>query len=278
LSRKTPHGTLVLEVQDERMADPFAQIFLSAKDAGRSFGRFVEVEGGRAYLKGGPLRGRARARHALAHWVLRRRPARLNEYANLNWLRENGFNAPLPLAACSLRRYGSSALELLLTREVEGAVRLDAAWPHRSRAERNRICMELARCAGRMHSLGFVHRDLFARNMLVAGKDEPAIYFLDAWRGGPGRGLRGSTYDLACLMLDGARLFSAEEQRLLLDTYRAERALRAEPPALGPWLASIARQRNGLVRRMRRRRFPGDFPESWSPPSSSEQNAWLSGR
>jgi hypothetical protein len=209
----------------------------------------LTVGGEDVYLKGSPLVGRAALRHALRRTLLCCAEPRLAEFANLRWLAEHGFRAPPPHLAGVRRVGGLARYQFLVTGWIE-APRLDEFCARASEPARTALAVELGRSLARLHALGFVHRDLFARNLLVeTGSTGLSIVFLDAWRGGPGRGLRGPIHDLACLMLDGARLFSAGEQRLLLGTYR-DACLR--PP--GPdFLPSIARARARLVPRERRR-------------------------
>src|SRR6185295_449284 len=111
----------------------------------------------------------------------------------------------------------------------------------------------------------FVHRDLFPRNLL--SRSTPAgerCLFLDAWRGGARRGLRGPDHDLGCLFLDGAELFTGAEQSLFLTTYRAESAARGRnlPDA---WLERVRRARQGVWRREAARR--PEVAAEWKIPA-----------
>jgi aminoglycoside/choline kinase family phosphotransferase len=108
-----------------------------------------------------------------------------------------------------------------------------------------------------MHALRFVHRDLYLRNVLVrpahVGPGDPRrLAFVDAWRGGPFYPWRGPAFDLGCLMLDGAGLLDAREQRAFVRLYLAERAVQGRP-AHGPaLLAAAARARASQLERVRR--------------------------
>lgn len=205
------------------------------------------------FLKGSPLRGRAALRHALRRTLLWREEPRLAEFANLRWLTAHGFRAPTPLLA-GVRRAGGLARYQFLVTAWNEAPRLDEFCARASEPERAALARALGRSLARLHALGFVHRDLFARNLLVEAG--PELVFLDAWRGGPGRGLRGPIHDLACLMLDGAGLFTPAEQRLLFQAYGEEHPRRPTPDLL----RAVARARARLVPR-ERRRHPEIAPE-----------------
>lgn len=233
---------------------------LRAERGPRALGRFS------AFFKGSPLATRPALRHALRRAAGREIP-RLQEFANLGWLRSQGFAAARPLlagvrTAALLPRYQFLFTEL---RPEEPTL---AEWlPRAPAADRAARLATLARDLARLHGLGFVHRDLFPRNLLVCpGPPGAPCAFLDAWRGGPGRarGLRGPDHDLACLFLDGARLFTGDEQRLFLSTYVAEsrRHGRSLPT---DWPERVERARSALHRREARRRNGLDpawrFPE-----------------
>ncbi|QDU66151.1 lipopolysaccharide kinase InaA family protein [Engelhardtia mirabilis] len=227
---------------------------------------FVPFAGERAYLKASPLRGRASRRHALRAGLLRARVPRMAEYANLTWLRRAGFRAPQPLAAGVLWRGGAPRFQFLLTCAVPASVTLDVALAAAADDERGLLVDELAREVGRLHRLGFVHRDLFPRNLLVV---EPVggrrLVLIDCWAGGRGCQRRGPLYDLACLMLEGADLFTVAEQRRLLDGYLTERRAGIGLPQL---VGGVVRRRDTLVRGLERdpRRLRGKpMPGPWPP-------------
>lgn len=215
------------------------------------------------YFKGSPLRPRPALRHALRRSAGGEIP-RLQEFANLDWLRAHGFQAARPLLAGVRTRAFLPRYQFLFT-EFRPEPTLSQWFPRAARAQRTLQLESLARDVARMHRLGFVHRDLFARNLLV-GTSAPGqpCAFLDAWRGGPGRGLRGPEHDLGCLFLDGASLFEREEQSLFLTTYQEEskRLGRGQPE---DWPARVERARAAVFRREARRRS-GLVPTWVFPP------------
>jgi tRNA A-37 threonylcarbamoyl transferase component Bud32 len=249
-------------------------------DARHAFGERVELDLGAegtvvAWLKADRLRGGARLRHGLRARLGLRAVPRLSEHRNLAWLREHGLGAPRPLASGTLIVRGLPTVQWLATELVPDARTLRAFLEAEAApSARAPVLDELARDTGRMHALGFVHRDLYPRNVLVRGPHEGArVVFLDAWAGGPGPGLRGPAYDLGALMLSGAALLTDDEQRAFLARYLSERAARGRPVADVPRvLAHVARERRRLAERLacrpheRRGRPPP--PLDWRPPPS----------
>jgi hypothetical protein len=221
-----------------------------------------------AYFKGSPLRTRPALRHALRRIAGCEHP-RLQEFRNLEWLQAHGFQAARPLLAGVRVRGGLARYQFLFTEFRADEPALDQWLPSAIPELRAACLASLARDVARLHRLGFVHRDLFPRNLLVCATG-PSCVFLDAWRGGAGHGLRGPEHDLGCLFLDGAGLFTVREQLLFLDTYRAEsqRLGRFLPP---PWLEQVERARRRVFRRESRRRS-GLVPE-WRIPTSGVKPA-----
>lgn len=267
----TPLGRLVF-AGEPRLRVAAADLALAAAREGGAVCRPVAFDGGRAWLKASPLRGRARVRHALRMGLLRRAAPRVAELRNLTWLRAHGFGAPRPLAAGVFLRGGAPTWQFLLTEDVAGAVTLrdlltgegpdDAT---ETEALRARSLDRLADELGRLHRLGFVHRDLFARNLLVRAPSSGGhfkVLFLDAWRGGPPPQLRPPSFDLACFLLHGAALLDEAEQRRFLERYlRARGAADLDREALA---ADVRAQRMRLARRVVRR---GEHPELGPPPA-----------
>jgi len=221
---------------------------LSAWSDAPRHARFVDFAGGRAYFKLSALAGKSRVRHALKRALLRAPLPRLAEFANLSWLRDHGFAAPEPLAAGALWQRGLPSFQFLLTREVAGARTLGTFLTETpAGSERAAVLEELASTVARMHAARFLHHDLFARNILVAGTS-PAnrIWLLDCWAGGPPPQARGPAYDLACLTL----ALSTEEQARTLETYTGAR--RAQDPGfdLDRFSRSVARDRDALARKL----------------------------
>ncbi len=216
-----------------------------------------------AYFKGSPLRTRPALRHALRRLAGCEIP-RLQEFANLEWLQAHGFLAARPLLAGVCSRAFLPRYQFLFTEFRPAEPTLGQWFPEASPALRAARLAALARDVARLHRRGFVHRDLFPRNLLVCSTPtDSACVFLDAWRGGPGRGLRGPEHDLGCLFLDGASLFTLPEQVLFLETYREE-SQRLGHSLPRDWPERVARARAALFRREARRRS-GLVPE-WSFP------------
>lgn len=266
---ETSSGTLRLFGWRDEWIDWGAQVGQELASSNATLGQFVHALDRRVYVKGGPLVGRARWRHALRARLLRVEPPRLAEYMNLCWLTERLFQTPIPLVAGAFVRRGTVSHQFLATAEVAPAIDLQRFLEKREPG-RQGVLDELARELARMHALHFVHRDLFARNVLVG---EPCagrrVYFLDAWRGGCRLQSRGSVYDLACFFLHAPELLSAGEQAGFFELYARERALQGRPIDAG--LASrIARERTRLVRRISRDpgRLHGHTPPTldWALP------------
>lgn len=223
--------------------------------------RAIELEGRRAWFKGSALRGRARLRHALRAKLLLRPTPRESEYRALAWLRERLFQAPRPLAAGALSRFGFPTYQFLAAELIEGALPLDRALGDSPGPERARRIDELAREVARMHALRFVHRDLFLRNVLVAPGGARELWFIDCWRGGDELPGRDAAWDLGCLFLEAASLFTREEQRAFVARYLAERA--KQRVALDPraFVERVARVRAAWLARVRRQ------PGRWRQPT-----------
>ena len=225
----------------------------------------------RAWLKGGPLRGSAAWRYGLRRALLNVQAPRVRELVNLLWLRAHAFQAPAPLAAGTLELGLRARYQFLATELVEHAGHLEEWLPQAGLTERAQVLDELAREVGRMHALGFVHRDLYPRNVLVtpASAQVRRLVFLDAWRGGPRAGLRGPEYDLGCFMLAGASLLDGAEQRQLFHVYARTRAEHGRPLQLERFLQETATCRRHLVAQLavEPHRWRGSRPPlvEWDP-------------
>ncbi|MEZ5975127.1 MAG: hypothetical protein R3E96_09865 [Planctomycetota bacterium] len=121
-----------------------------------------------------------------------------------------------------------------------------------------------------MHSQHSVHRD---RSAATHSCDDPGdpdrgqVAWLDCWAGGPHVQTRGPAYDLACFAMPWPDGWSADEQRLFLTTYRAERTAQGHP--VGDWarfLNAIARERRRRAPREARRPGGPSVTLDWSPP------------
>ena len=187
----------------------------------------LELAGARAWYKHDRLRGKTRWRYGLKRLLLQPLP-RFAEYANLEWLRARAFLAPRPLAAGCLFAGGLPSYQFLVSQRVEAAETLAEFLARPADALRAEVLEELARELARLHALHFVHRDLYARNLLVeraggAGR----VHFLDCWAGGPLPGLRGTDYDLRCFLGDREAPLSPSERERFLEHYADERAAQA---------------------------------------------------
>lgn len=264
--RETALGRLELELERADRVEECVELALeAARIETRSFGRRAVLSGREVYLKGGPLRGGARLRHAARERVLREAPARLNETRNLRWLAEHDLPTVEPLAAGVLRRSGIASFQFLATAWLEGARALDTLWPEADSAARQDLVTHLARDVGRMHGLGFVHRDLFFRNLVVPPMAVPRAHLIDAWRGGPAHRWRGPAYDLACLMFDATAAWNDADQQHFFGAYFAERRLHDGAGDLEKLLTRARREHAHLARRVSRR-GRAEPPRPWTPP------------
>lgn len=266
----TPQGLLRLQASDEAFLDAAAQLAKELATSEAKPSGPVEFAGIRAYLKGGPLGPGSARRHGLRRLFLRAAPPRLAEYHNLSWLHERLFETPEPLAAGVLLRGAKPRYQFLLTRELQDAQPMEQSFPSLPAQERQAVLQELAREVARMHSLHFVHRDLYPRNLMLrpAGSNRRVI-FLDAWAGGPGPGRRGPSYDMGCLFLEGCMLFTPEEQEQLLELYFDERRRQERPADRAAFLALATQARDALWQQLQRdpgrRRGRPIPPQHWSP-------------
>ncbi len=240
------------------------------RDAGefQSLGRHESV-----YLKGGRLRGRSSLRHGLRHWLLRRSVPRLAEFETLKAWRGAGFAAARPLLGAVAWRRGLPIAQLLATEHVERAGGFRALLEDRAAADRRPLLELLGRTVGTLHARGFVHGDLYPRNLLYRQGRRREIVFLDARRGAGKESLRserGPARDLGCFFLHAAGWLSDVEQRGFLDAYVEGRGA-GHAPARTELLA----RRSAAAWAFERRRFLAsparhrDLPQpesSWSPP------------
>ena len=268
-------GATLQLIGDPELFDRAERWLAQRMAAGRDGGGFVDLGAHEAYLKGGPLRGRAAWRHGFALALSDREPPRRREFDNLTWLRKKGFDAAEPLLAVSAHRRGRVIGQCLLTTRVERAGNLRPLLESGRANERRWLVIEhLAREVARLHAFGFLHGDLYPRNILHAGTAErPLVVFLDAWRGGPrqARPLAAAVRrDLGAFFLHGAEWLERDEQAHFLALYLARLAEAGEAIDRGHALSALA-----IGRKRERRRFASDpsrrrglpMPrEGWKPP------------
>jgi hypothetical protein len=234
--------------------------------------RFESVGNRNGYWKGAPLRTKTALRYRVKQVLLGQSLPRRSEFKNLIWLRERLFAAPRPLAIGEWHGRGGIRYQWLFTETLEERVTWSEAWGGLEAPQRSPLILHLADEVARMHALHFVHRDLFPRNLMVAPVSHPQpVAFLDAWAGGPGLGLRGPSYDIACLALDWPDTWERAEQALFLERYRLGRAAQGKPIRnVRGWLQSVERQRDAWVGKLEaspRRRGGRPVPKAeWRAP------------
>lgn len=218
--------------------------------------------GVQAFFKGSALAPGPALRHGLRRALFGAEIPRLQEFANLAWLRAHGFLAPRPLLAGVLERRGLARYQFLCSEWMDDSPDLEGHLPDAAPARRNEVLAALARDLAGLHALGFVHCDLFPRNLLACSTPAgPRCAFLDAWRVAPGRGRRAPEHDLACLLLEG---FLAPETARFLDVYAMERA-RLGRPLPNAFAARLRRARLAVWRRESRRRPGARAPDDPTP-------------
>ncbi len=168
----------------------------------------LPIEGtvGRFHVKRYRYDGWSGSKGLLGHGTLWGSAPEVSEFKALQWLREHGVSAVRPVAAASETRRGRLVAHALVTEHVPGAVdlakRLDTPGDpvREDAAVARRLSELLGRLLHRMHVEGFVHRDCFARNVLVKIEEEEVrLWFCDCRRGGPPSWRKGPWHDLAAL-------------------------------------------------------------------------------
>ena len=227
------------------LIDVVTELVLRDHERGGSGVERIELAGNQVWFKRSLLRGSSRWR-----WAFRRVP-RVREHDNLLWLARRSFQVPVPLAAGALVRGGLPLRQFLITQDVPDATTLESFLRTGPKADRTDVLDELAREVARMHALGFVHHDLYPRNVLVLpAHTARRLAFLDAWAGGPPPRLRSDAYDLACLFLRADRELSAAEVQRFVEVYAAERAAQGRPIDSRTILDDARHARTRLVRRL----------------------------
>jgi hypothetical protein len=224
-------------------------------------------DGTQAWLKAATLSPSGARRHGRARLVGRMAP-HVRERAHLGWLEARLFRAPRPLFAATLTRGAQLVYQVLATAPVADAVPFDeanavalddtdsGAW--RSAALARELGGELAR----MHALGFLHGDVYPRNVLVAPPEFGAttdrrLVWVDCWAGGTSHGDRSINRplarDLGTWFATAATAWRAEEAAACFGAYFDARRANGRPVrAPARFLARVALERRRELRRLER--------------------------
>ncbi|MBL6720259.1 MAG: phosphotransferase [Planctomycetes bacterium] len=202
-----------------------------------------------AWRKGGALKGKASLRHGVRLRLFQGLP-RLREAANLEWLAAHLFEVPRPLAAVARIERGLPRGQWLWAARLAEAAPLEERWPLLPEQVRDAVLEELAREVARMHALGFVHRDLFVRNLMHRVGSARQLVFLDCWRGGPGWGLRGPAWDAGCLLSDLVDWAGDRAAARWLEAYLAERSAQDRPVRGEGFVRQALAARAAVIRRL----------------------------
>jgi len=210
---------------------------------------------GRFHLKRYRYDGWATAKGLLGRGTLWGTAPEVTEFKGLVFLRAHGVPAVRPVAAASRTEKGRLVAHALLTEHVPDSVDLARrlATPgdpvRDDPAVRRRVAQLIGRHAHRMHSEGFVHRDLFARNVLVrVDEDGPSVWFCDCRRGGPPSFRWKPDDDLATLDLDLNGLLPRTDRMRILRAYAGGHGLSAWAKRLIARRAALARARDRRAR------------------------------
>lgn len=249
----TRRGRLVVYGWRDDVMRAAAELAIADRDGGGGGLERRAFAGFDAWFKRSDLAGKSRLRWAAKRAFGAKLP-RVAEYYNLSWLTERLFETPLPLAAGEFLEGGLPVRQFLVTQHVPDAPELGAFLADRGRDGRAAVLDELAREVARMHALGFVHHDLYTRNILVRPAEAPRrLVFLDAWAGGPPPQWRGAAYDLAALCLYGDTELEPDEFARFVERYVEERARQARPVDRVRLVDRMRRERRALVARLRKR-------------------------
>ncbi len=173
-----------------------------------------------------------------------------NEYRVLSLMRRLGIQAVKPIAFGERRVLHFCRSCFLITEAVPGAmslvsfIRTFSRHPSSSKTRRTKleILVSLAQQVRHMHEAGFVHRDLFWRNVLIRPlpDDHFEFYFLDASVGKririPQRRQDSIVHDIAAMGVLGPEFCSKADQLRFLLVYLDTDRLSSEDRA---WLRRV---------------------------------------
>jgi hypothetical protein len=188
----------------------------------------LEVDGtvGRFHLKRYRYPSWAQSKGLLGRGTVYGMAPEMQEFKNLEFLREKGVGAVRPIAAASITDGVRLVAHALLTEHVPDSIDLEKrlATPgdpvRDDPATRRRVAQLVGRLIYKMHVEGFAHRDLFARNVLVRVDEEgPAVWVCDCRRGGPPSLRWKPIDDLATLDLDLKGRVSRTDRMRILRSY-----------------------------------------------------------
>lgn len=138
---------------------------------------FLDEDGG-LFLKGQRLPDRVTPSAVLQSRRM------LREVENLRALRAAGLPVPQVVLHGVERRFGVPTRSLVVLRRLEGSMSLREVLKRTSAHERAGLWEAVGRVVAAMHRIGFVHRDLTARNILVQRADgDFGVHLIDCPRG-----------------------------------------------------------------------------------------------
>lgn len=139
------------------------------------------------------------------------------EWENLQYFHCVGLNSPRLVSYGELRKGFHYMAGAYVMREISDVMTLAQAVPLPENQDplwRFRILSMLGKSVGLLHARGFIHRDLYWRNILVSTHGDLKLYFIDCPAGshlwGPLFNY-GRIRDLACLYKDAHPFFSKTE-------------------------------------------------------------------
>ncbi len=271
-----PSGRWRVRARDA--GEAHAAATLAAAHLGHKVAQPVDFCGRAAWIKASPLIGLSAWRHGLAA-VFGTAPPREREWGNALWLDARLFQVPVGIAAGALRDGARLCYQFLISERLPVLPDFERALAESSPETRAALVRELAQELARMHALGFVHGDLYPRNLLVRPPsaepgDPRRLVFVDAWRRAAPRGTgwlalgRGESRwfarDLGSYLSCGAVLHPLEEQRLLVAAYCHERRHQGRPVQARKLLALTQRAFDKEMARLARE--PSRWRSSAEPP------------
>jgi tRNA A-37 threonylcarbamoyl transferase component Bud32 len=174
------------------------------------------------------------------------------EYDNLLQLRAWGFDAPAPVAYGEERRAGWVVRSCLVSEAIPEALSLDEFFVRcqaRRSTEEPTLLPALADYVRRLHARGFVHHDLYWRNIILSGNSRDHFFLLDAHKGGPG----DPAQDLAALDAAAPFFFRRADRLRFFLRYRHHNKLTPDDKSLLRRILALAEPlRERQLQRIRR--------------------------